>query len=167
VRVSVGNSSATAAGGLRSPRKAMGPSALDFDPATLPDDARLTTPEVAAWTRFACVSLEKWRAARRRGVRRGPDFENVEGAVRYRVGAVREWLAEGSRSQERGAAENKGPGESKVFEGGIARAKSAESIGTEAEPVVTRKEEPPRIRRRLDARRRGGAKSQVADGAIP
>ena len=60
---------------------------LIFDPGALPEDALLTTKEVAAWTRFSVVAFEKWRANGR-----GPRATVVENRIRYRVGSVREWL---------------------------------------------------------------------------
>jgi len=66
------------------------PRGIEFDPAKLPDSACLTTREVAAWARFAIVTLEKWRACDR-----GPPAIFIEGSVRYRVGDVRLWLGQG------------------------------------------------------------------------
>jgi hypothetical protein len=58
-----------------------------FDPTTLPDNAVITTRELAGWLRFSLSTLETWRLKRPdRRPDRGPPWILVAGQPRYRMG---------------------------------------------------------------------------------
>lgn len=60
-----------------------------FDFSVLPDNALLTTKELAGWLRFSISTLEDWRLHH---PDRGPQWILVAGQPRYRMGDVRKWL---------------------------------------------------------------------------
>ena len=67
-----------------------------FDPGRLPDDAFITSKELAVWGHVALVTVERWRTSEK-----GPPATVFEGCVRYKVGNVRRYFAE--REQRRAA----------------------------------------------------------------
>ncbi len=73
-------------------RPSKGRQQLYFDPAELPPDALLTVKDVAAWSGFSVVSIE-----RRRRLGQEPRFQRLapSGAIRYRVADVAAWLEAG------------------------------------------------------------------------
>ncbi len=75
---------------LKRPGKGRQP--LHFDPAELPPDALLTVKDVAAWSGFSVVSIE-----RRRSLGQEPRFQRLapSGAIRYRAADVAAWLEAG------------------------------------------------------------------------
>jgi hypothetical protein len=75
---------------LKRPTKGRQP--LHFDPAALPPDALLTVKDVAAWSGFSVVSIE-----RRRRLGQEPRFQRLapSGAIRYRAADVAAWLEAG------------------------------------------------------------------------
>lgn len=75
---------------LKRPTK--GRQTLHFDPAELPPDALLTVKDVAAWSGFSVVSIE-----RRRRLGQEPRFQRLapSGAIRYRAADVAAWLEAG------------------------------------------------------------------------
>jgi hypothetical protein len=75
--------------GLRRVRNRSVPPPPPFDPAALPDNAVITTRELAGWLRFSLSTLETWRLKR---PDRGPPWILVAGQPRYRMGDVRKWL---------------------------------------------------------------------------
>src|SRR5262245_89289 len=60
-----------------------------FDITALPEDAILTSRELAGWLRLSQSTLEDWRI---RHPDRGPPWVVVAGRPRYRIGDVRRWL---------------------------------------------------------------------------
>jgi predicted DNA-binding transcriptional regulator AlpA len=72
---------------LKRPSKGRQP--LYFDPANLPPDALLTVKDVAAWSGFSVVTIE-----RRRRQGQLPKFQRLppHGAIRYRAADVAAWL---------------------------------------------------------------------------
>jgi hypothetical protein len=72
-----------------------------FDPGCLPDDAFITSKELAVWGQVALVTVERWRANEK-----GPPATIFEGCVRYRVGNVRRYFAE--REQRRPSTPHSG-----------------------------------------------------------
>lgn len=73
-------------------RPSKGRQQLYFDPAELPPDALLTVKDVAAWSGFSVVSIE-----RRRRLGQEPRFQRLapSGAIRYRAADVAAWLEAG------------------------------------------------------------------------
>jgi hypothetical protein len=67
----------------------------------LPDDAFITSKELALWGHVALVTVERWRATQK-----GPPATIFEGCVRYQVGNVRRYFAE--REQRRTAVLHSG-----------------------------------------------------------
>ncbi|MBS7804063.1 helix-turn-helix domain-containing protein [Rhizobiales bacterium TNE-4] len=72
---------------LKRPTK--GRQVLHFDPAELPPDALLTVKDVAAWSGYSVVTIE-----RRRRQGQVPKFQRLppNGAIRYRAADVAAWL---------------------------------------------------------------------------
>lgn len=67
-----------------------------IDLAALPADALLTETEVGGAIRAGRNTLANWRTATRHGKPTGPKFIKLAGSmVRYRVGDVRAFIAEG------------------------------------------------------------------------